>query len=98
MALVDRRLGALIDEVIADESDEAAVADAQARRMTERLTVLAIAVVALSSICALFTALWARRRIQAPIDALIEGTRTIARAGSITGYASSGVTSSRAWP
>jgi two-component system OmpR family sensor kinase len=79
MGLLDQRLGALIDEVIADESREAEVADAQARQLTARLTVLAIVVVALSAICALITALWARRRIQAPVDALIEGTRTIAR-------------------
>jgi signal transduction histidine kinase len=79
MALVDQRLGALIDDVIADETAEAEAADAQARRMTGRLTMLAIAVVAISALSALLTALWARRRIQAPIDALIEGTRTIAR-------------------
>ena len=42
---------------------------------------LAIVVVAISAMCALLTALWARRRIQAPVDALIEGTRTIARGG-----------------
>jgi signal transduction histidine kinase len=81
MGLLDQRLGALIDEVIADETGEAEVADTQARRLTGRLTMLAIVVVALSAICALVTALWARRRIQAPIDALIEGTRTIARGG-----------------
>jgi signal transduction histidine kinase len=81
MSLVDQRLGALIDEVIADETGEAEVADAQARQMSDRLTVLAIVVVAIAGICALVTALWARRRIQAPIDALIEGTRTIARGG-----------------
>jgi two-component system, OmpR family, sensor kinase len=81
MGVVDQRLGALIDEVIADETGEAEVADAQARRLTGRLTVLAIVVVTISAICALITALWARRRIQAPIDALIEGTRTIARGG-----------------
>lgn len=81
MALADQRLGALIDEVIADETGEAEAADAQARGMTRQLTMLAIAVVALSALCAALTALWARRRIQAPIDALIEGTRTIARGG-----------------
>jgi two-component system, OmpR family, sensor kinase len=78
---LDQRLGALIDEVIADESREAEVADAQARQLTDRLTMLAIVVVALCAICALVTALWARRRIQAPVDALIEGTRTIAGGG-----------------
>jgi signal transduction histidine kinase len=81
MGLVDQRLGALIDEVIADETAEAAVADAQTRRLTGRLTTLAIVVVATSAMCALVTALWARRRIQVPVDALIEGTRTIARGG-----------------
>ena len=81
MNLLDESLGALIDEVIRDESGEAEVADAQARQLTRRLTMLAIIVVAISAICALVTALWARRRIQAPIDALIEGTRTIARGG-----------------
>jgi two-component system, OmpR family, sensor kinase len=78
---LDRELGALIDEVIQDESTEAEVADGQARRLTGRLTTLAIAVVTISAICAALTALWARRRIQAPIDALIEGTRQIARGG-----------------
>ena len=43
MALADQRLGALIDEVIADETDEAEAADAQARGMTRQLTMLAIA-------------------------------------------------------
>jgi two-component system, OmpR family, sensor kinase len=79
--LLDQRLGALIDEVIADETREAEVADAQARRLTSRLSMLAIVVVAVAAVCAVLTALWARRRIQAPIDALIEGTRTIARGG-----------------
>jgi signal transduction histidine kinase len=46
--------------------------------MARRLTMLAVVVVAISALCAGLTALWARRRIQAPIDALIEGTRTIA--------------------
>ena len=81
MGLIDQRLGALIDEVIADEAGEAEVADARTRRLTGRLTMLAIVVVATSALCALVTALWARRRIQAPVDALIEGTRTIARGG-----------------
>ena len=81
MGLIDQRLGALIDEVIADEAGEAEVADARTRRLTGRLTMLAIVVVATSAMCALVTALWARRRIQAPVDALIEGTRTIARGG-----------------
>jgi hypothetical protein len=75
MGRLDRELEALIDEVTTDESAEAEVADAQARRLTGRLTTLAIAVVIVSAICATITALWARRRIQAPIDALIEGTR-----------------------
>jgi two-component system, OmpR family, sensor kinase len=81
MDRLDQEFGALIDEVIEDESGEAAVADAQARRVTARLTTLAITVVVVSAICATITALWARRRIQAPIDALIEGTRMIARGG-----------------
>ena len=81
MSLLDQSLGALIDEVIRDESGEAEVADAQARQLTRRLTMLAIIVVAISAMCAVITALWARRRIQAPIDTLIEGTRTIARGG-----------------
>ena len=81
MGLIDQRLGALIDEVIADEAGEAEVADARTRRLTGRLTMLAIVVVAISAMCALLIALWARRRIQAPVDALIEGTRTIARGG-----------------
>lgn len=81
MSLLDQRLGALIDEVIADESGEAEVADAQARRLARRLSMFAIVVVGVAAICAVITALWARRRIQAPIDALIEGTRTIARGG-----------------
>jgi two-component system, OmpR family, sensor kinase len=81
MGVLDQKLGTLIDEVIADESREVEVADAQARQLAGRLTMLAIVVVALSAICALITALWARRRIQAPVDALLEGTRTIARGG-----------------
>jgi two-component system OmpR family sensor kinase len=81
MDLLDQEFGALIDEVIADEADEAEVADAQARQVTARLTTLAIVVVIVSAVCAAITALWARRRIQAPIDALIEGTREIARGG-----------------
>ena len=88
----------MIDEVIADETGEADVADAQARRLTGRLTMLAIVVVAISAICALLTALWARRRIQAPIDALIEGTRTIARGGLDHRVRVSGATSSPTWP
>jgi signal transduction histidine kinase len=81
MDALDREFGALIDEVIADEAGEAEVADAQARRVTARLTTLAIVVVVVSATCAAITALWARQRIQAPIDALIEGTRRIASGG-----------------
>jgi signal transduction histidine kinase len=81
MDRLDRELGALIDEVIDDESAEAAIADFQARQLAGRLTMLAIAVVVISALCAVITALWARRRIQAPIDALIEGTRRIASGG-----------------
>ncbi|MDF2782445.1 MAG: histidine kinase, partial [Geminicoccaceae bacterium] len=75
MDLLDQEFGALIDEVIEDESGEASVADAQARQLTRRLTILAVVVVAMSALCAGLTALWVRRRIQAPIDALVEGTR-----------------------
>ena len=78
---LDRQLGALIDEVIEDESGEAASADAQARHLAGRLTMLAVAVVVISAVCAVITALWARRRIQTPIDALVDGTRRIARGG-----------------
>ncbi|MGH6898979.1 MAG: sensor histidine kinase [Geminicoccaceae bacterium] len=81
MDVLDRQFGALIDEVIEDESGEAAAADAQARRVSARLTTLAIAVVGVSALCAVVTALWARRRIQAPIDALVDGTRRIAHGG-----------------
>ena len=42
MEALDREFGALIDEVIEDELGEAAAADAQARRVTARLTTLAI--------------------------------------------------------
>ena len=79
--VLDREFGALIDEVIDDETREAAVADAQARALPRRLTLLAVVVVAVSAACAGLTALWVRRRIQAPIDALVEGTRQIARGG-----------------
>ncbi|MGH6913414.1 MAG: sensor histidine kinase, partial [Geminicoccales bacterium] len=81
IGLLDQRLGALIDEVIVDETGEAAVADRQARTLTERLTLAALGVVLLAVICAVGTALWVRRRIQAPIEALREGTRRIARDG-----------------
>jgi two-component system, OmpR family, sensor kinase len=81
MEALDRQFGALIDEVIEDESGEAEVADAQARRVTARLTTLAVVVVGISALCAVVTALWARQRIQAPIDALVEGTRRIAHGG-----------------
>ena len=81
MDLLDQEFGVLIDEVIEDELREAAVADAQARQLTRRLTILAVVVVAVSAVCAGLTALWVRRRIQAPIDALVEGTRQIARGG-----------------
>jgi signal transduction histidine kinase len=76
---LDRELGALISEVIDDESEEAATADHQARQLVRRLTLLAGGVMLVSAVCVALTALWARRRIQAPIDALIEGTREIAR-------------------
>ncbi|MGH6903845.1 MAG: hypothetical protein ACREIR_14010, partial [Geminicoccaceae bacterium] len=81
MEALDRQFGALIDEVIEDESGEAEVADVQARRVTARLTTLAVVVVCLSALCAAVTAVWARRRIQAPIDALVDGTRRIAHGG-----------------
>jgi signal transduction histidine kinase len=81
LAVLDRGFGELIDEVIEDETREAAVADAQARSLPRRLTLLAVTVVAASPACAALTALWARRRIQVPIDALVEGTRQIARGG-----------------
>jgi two-component system, OmpR family, sensor kinase len=38
-------------------------------------------VLAVAAACAGLTALWVRRRIQTPIDALVEGTRQIARGG-----------------
>ena len=76
---LDRELSALISEVIDDESEEAATADHQARQLVRRLTLLAGSVVLLSAVCVALTTIWARRRIQAPIDALIEGTREIAR-------------------
>jgi HAMP domain-containing protein len=78
---LDRELGALINEVIDDESQEAATADHQARLLVRRLTLLAGGVVLISAVCVGLTTLWARRRIQAPIDALIDGTRQIARGG-----------------
>ena len=66
--------------MIDDEFEEAATADHQARQLVRRLTLLAGSVVLLSAVCvALIPMIWARRRIQAPIDALIEGTREIAR-------------------
>jgi HAMP domain-containing protein len=81
LAVLDRGFGALLDEVIDDETRESAVTDAQARALPRRLTLLAVIVVAVSAACAALTALWVRRRIQAPIDALIEATRQIARGG-----------------
>ena len=81
MEALDREFGALIDEVIEDESGEAAVADAQARRVTATPDDARVAWSSSSAMCAVVTALWARRRIQAPIDALVEGTRRIARGG-----------------
>jgi signal transduction histidine kinase len=79
--VLDREFGALLDEVMDDEAREAAVADAHARLLPRRLTLLAAVVVAVSAVCAGLTAFWVRRRIQAPIDALVEGTRQIARGG-----------------
>ena len=73
--LLDQELGELIDEVIADETGEAAAADRQTRALTRRLTVVAVAVVLVAAACAVLTALWARRRIQAPIEALQRATR-----------------------
>jgi two-component system OmpR family sensor kinase len=81
MDVLDREFGALLDEVIDDESREAAIADAQARALPRRLTLLAVVVLAVAAACAGLTALWVRRRIQTPIDALVEGTRQIARGG-----------------
>jgi two-component system, OmpR family, sensor kinase len=79
--LLDRRLGALMEEVIEDEAGEASVADGQTRQLIERLTVLAGSVVLVAAACAIVTALWVRRRIQVPIDALAQGTRRIASDG-----------------
>jgi two-component system, OmpR family, sensor kinase len=78
---LDRELGALINDVVDDESEEAATADRQAQLLVSHLTLLALGVVAISAVCAVITAVWARRRIQAPIDALIDGTRAIAKGG-----------------
>jgi two-component system, OmpR family, sensor kinase len=78
---LDQELGALIDEVISDESGEAAAADRQTRALTRQLTLLAIAVVLLATTCAVLTALWARRRIQAPIEALRQATLRLAGDG-----------------
>ena len=78
---IDQELGALIDEVIADETGEAAVADRQTRALTRRLTFVAIAVVLMATACAVLTALWARRRIQAPIEALRQATLRLAGDG-----------------
>jgi signal transduction histidine kinase len=79
--LLDHELGALIDEVIIDETGEAATADSQARALTRRLTVVAIAVVLVAAVCAVLIALWARRRIQAPIEALQQATVRLASDG-----------------
>jgi signal transduction histidine kinase len=81
MDLLDRELGTLVDDVIEDELSEAAAADSQARELTRRLTLLAVAAVAITAVCAGLTALWVRRRIQHPIDALVEGTRQIGGGG-----------------
>jgi two-component system OmpR family sensor kinase len=79
--LVDQELGALIDEVIADETGEAEAADRQTRALTRQLTIVAIAVVLMATVCAVLTALWARRRIQAPIEALRDATLRLAGDG-----------------
>jgi signal transduction histidine kinase len=79
--LLDRELGALIDEVIIDETGEADVADRQTRALTRQLTLVAIAVVLMATACAVLTALWARRRIQAPIEALRQATLRLAGDG-----------------
>ena len=79
--LLDEELGALIDEVIADETGEADVADQQARALTRQLTMAAVAVVLMATVCAVLTALWARRRIQAPIEALRQATLRLAGDG-----------------
>jgi hypothetical protein len=42
MDVLDREFGALLDEVIDDETREAAIADAQARALPRRLTLLAV--------------------------------------------------------
>ncbi len=78
---IDQELGALIDEVIADETGEAEAADRQTRALTRRLTVVAFAVVLMATACAVLTALWARRRIQAPIEALRQATLRLAGDG-----------------
>jgi two-component system OmpR family sensor kinase len=79
--LLDQELGELIDEVIADETGEAAAADRQTRALTQRLTLVAVAVVLVAAACAVLTALWARRRIQAPIEALQRATIRLASDG-----------------
>jgi two-component system OmpR family sensor kinase len=79
--LVDQELGALIDDVIIDETGEAEAADRQTRALTRQLTIVAIAVVLMAAVCAVLTALWARRRIQAPIEALRDATLRLAGDG-----------------
>ena len=78
---IDQELVALIDEVIVDETGEAELADRQTRALTRRLTFVAIAVVLMAIVCATLTALWARRRIQAPIEALRQATLRLAGDG-----------------
>ena len=78
---LDRELGALINDVVDDESEEAATADRQAQQLVRHLALLALGVVVVSAVSVARTAVWARRRIQAPIDALIDGTRAIAEGG-----------------
>jgi signal transduction histidine kinase len=77
----DQELGALIDDVITDETGEAEAADRQTRALTRQLTMAAVAVVSMATVCAVLTALWARRRIQAPIEALRQATQRLAGGG-----------------
>jgi two-component system OmpR family sensor kinase len=77
----DQELGVLIDDVITDETSEAEAADSQTRALMRQLTRVAVAVVLMATICAILTALWARRRIQAPIEALRQATLRLAGDG-----------------
>lgn len=75
---VDRDFASLIEFAIADESEEAAASDAEARDLVGRLRIFATVLAGLAVFLVGGSGYWLLRSVKHPIERLLEGTRQLA--------------------